>query len=112
MAEHAQIFNGLIEDLIGTFSDNEFDIIFTMAVLEHIHTDSEWIFSEMARIVNEIIITIEDEHEVSWRHFPRKYKEIFESLGMKQVEQINCSAEVGLNNNFVARVFRKNSSWN
>ena len=79
-----------------------------MAVLEHIHDDSKWVFQEMARITKKYLICIEDEHGVSWRHFPRNHKEIFEVLGMKQVEQIHCQNVAGINDrNFYARVFKK-----
>lgn len=74
MAKNAKIINKPVEDAIGTFKENEFDIVFTMAVLEHIHPDSDFIFPEMARITNRYLITIEDERWVSWRHFPRNYK--------------------------------------
>ncbi|KYK28210.1 MAG: class I SAM-dependent methyltransferase [Theionarchaea archaeon] len=107
MAGHANIYNKSVEEAIRDFEDNEFDIVFTMAVLEHIHRDSEWIFSEMVRITRNFLITIEDERSVSWKHFPRNYKEIFESQIVKQVEVINCSAVEGLDSNFFARVLKK-----
>jgi hypothetical protein len=69
--------------------------------------DSDFLFSEMVRITNRYLITIEDERGVSWRYFPRNYKKIFKSLGMKQVCQYHCSEAEGLNSNFWARVFTK-----
>lgn len=101
----ARIYNSPVEDVIREFSDSEFDIIFTMATLEHIHKDSEWVFGEMAR-VSKLIITIEDEHGISKRHFPRDYKKVFEGLGMKQVEEIDCSDVEGLGSCH-CRVFKK-----
>jgi SAM-dependent methyltransferase len=105
MAKSAKIINTPVEDVIGTFKENEFDVVFTMAVLEHIHPDSKFIFSEMVRITRRNLITIEDEKGISWRHFPHNYKKIFESLGMKQVYQYNCREVDGLGSNFWARVF-------
>lgn len=107
IAKNAKIINKPVEDAIENFKENEFDIVFTMAVLEHIHPDSDFLFSEMVRITNRYLITIEDERGVSWRHFPRNYKKIFKSLGMKQVCQYHCSEAEGLNSNFWARVFTK-----
>jgi 2-polyprenyl-3-methyl-5-hydroxy-6-metoxy-1,4-benzoquinol methylase len=49
------------------------DIVFSMAVLEHIHEDSSVVFEEMRRIARKLVVTIEDEHERGWRHFPRDY---------------------------------------
>lgn len=107
MAGHASICNKSVEESIRDFEDNEFDVVFTMAVLEHVHEDSEWIFSEIVRITRGFLITIEDERCVSWKHFPRNYKAVFEFEGMKQVEEINCSKVEGLYSNFFARVFKK-----
>jgi len=107
MARHAKICNMSIEEVIKEFSDGEFDVVFTMAVLEHIHTESEWIFAEMVRITNDVLITIEDERGLTWRHFPRNYKKIFASPGVKQIEELNCSEVDGLGSDFSARVFRK-----
>ena len=44
MARHTKICNMPVEEIIGEFRDNKFDVVFTMATLEHVHTDSEWIF--------------------------------------------------------------------
>ena len=103
MAKNAKIINEPVEDVIKNFEDDEFDIVFTMAVLEHIHPNSDFIFQEVVRITKRFLITIEDEKGVSWRHFPRNYKKIFEALGMKQIYQSNMVE--GLNHNFYARVF-------
>ena len=57
------IDQGTIEDRIKDME--RCDLVFTMAVLEHIHLDSEWVFSEMARIAKKYLITIEDEKNSS-----------------------------------------------
>ena len=92
-----------VEEKIREIPDNYFTLIFTMAVLEHIHPNSEWIFAEMSRITK-YLITIEDEHQRSWRHIPRDYGCIFSGLGM---EQIGSGAIKGLSRSFIGRVFRK-----
>lgn len=107
MASHVKIFNGPVEEIIRDFKDNEFDIVFTMAVLQHIHTDSEFVFTEIVRITRDFLAIIEDERCASWKHFPRRYKEIFEPQGMKQIEESNCNEIEGLSSNFFARVFKK-----
>lgn len=105
MARTAKIYNAPIEDVISKFKRNEFDIVYTMAVLEHIHTDSNWIFSEMQRITKSYLITIEDEAGVSERHFPRNYKQVFEPLGFAQIEEQDCQKVMG--SGFELRVFKK-----
>ncbi len=100
----AIIYQGTIEDHVKELK--EYDLVFTMAVLEHIHRDSEWVFSEMVRIAK-CLITIEDEKNVSERHFPRNYKNVFEALGLSQTYEKHVSQNEGLNSNFFARVFKK-----
>ncbi len=108
MANHTKIYNEPVETIITEFRDGQYDLVFTMAVLLHIHTESEWIFPQMARITNDLLITIEAEWGEAWKRFPRNYKNIFEPLGMKQVEKLNCG-KVGfdLTDDYVARVFKK-----
>ena len=89
MARKIIIHNQAIEDVIKGFKDDAFDVVFTMAILQHIHPKSEWIFSEIVRITKSFLIIREAEGYISWRHFPRNYKKIFERLGMKQIEAYN-----------------------
>jgi 2-polyprenyl-3-methyl-5-hydroxy-6-metoxy-1,4-benzoquinol methylase len=103
----AQIYVGPVEEAIKTYDAGQFDLVYTMAVLEHIHRDSEWIFTEMVRITRHLIITIEDERGFSERHFPRCYDKIFTELGMTEIESHDCTGIEGLGTGFVARVFRK-----
>ncbi len=100
MARHITIHNKSIEEIVRGLEDDTYDIVFTMAVLQHIHTKSEWIFPEIVRITRSFLVTVEGEGYISWRHFPRNYKKVFEPLGMKQIEVIEDTG-------FFARVFRK-----
>jgi len=106
LSEKARIVINSIEDWIET-SEAEFDLVFTMAVLEHIHNDSEWIFPEISKITKNYLITIEDEKTLSSRHFPRNYQNIFEKLGMKQIFQDDCKEMLNWKGKFFARVFQK-----
>ena len=101
--KNAHIYWDSIENITMPHADT----IYTMAVLEHIHPDSEWIFEEMVSKANKHIITIEDEHGTSWRHFVRNYKNVFENLGLTQIYEYNCEKVPGLNKNFFARIFTK-----
>jgi len=107
LAAHTEIHNAPVEDVIRTIPDGAFDIVFTMAVLEHIHKDSEWTFREIARIPNAYLITIEDEKSSGWGHFRRNYRRVFEKLGLEQIESMNCRGIEGLGDGFVARVFER-----
>lgn len=103
----AALRNAPVEEVVRTFVDREFDVVYSMAVLEHLHRDSEWVFAEMARISNRWVITIEDEYGIGERHFPRNYGRIFTALGYDQVEVRECADIEGLGGGFYARVFRK-----
>jgi hypothetical protein len=76
-----------------------------MAVLEHIHPDSEWLFGRLAQMAQKCLITIEDEVHATQRHCPRNYRNVFEPLGLKQVEEQKCPDSALLDDSFVARVF-------
>ncbi|GEL78473.1 hypothetical protein TMU01_27080 [Tenuibacillus multivorans] len=79
--------------------------MFSMAVLEHIHTDNDWVLEQIARITKSHLIVIESESWDSERHFPRNYKKIFESLGFKQIE-VDEECE-GFGKTFICRVFER-----
>jgi SAM-dependent methyltransferase len=104
----ATLINAPIESAIGEMADDSFELVYSMAVLEHIHPDSEWVFAELVRIARRFVITIEDEASVSERHFPRNYREVFEPLGLVEIESVEDLSTVdGLDSSFRARVFRK-----
>lgn len=74
-----------MEEGLPSMQINSYDLVFTMAVLEHLHKDSEYVFKDIARIAKQYLLTIEDESGISKRHFPRNYQAIFEPLGLKQI---------------------------
>lgn len=92
-----------IEDVVQRFHDGTFDLVFSMAVLEHLHDDSAGVFPHIARITKRTLVTIEDERDYSERHFPRDYQRIFEPLGLRQVEAIEAVPD--MTDAFVSRVF-------
>jgi 2-polyprenyl-3-methyl-5-hydroxy-6-metoxy-1,4-benzoquinol methylase len=95
----ANLINSSIEDCILKFKDNEFDTIFTMAVLQHIHNDSIWIFEHIARITNEYLFLIEL-NVYSW-------EKIFTNLGFSLIEKRSCYLIKGLEKYF-AWILKKN----
>jgi len=105
LARHATLRNESIEDAARGFRDREFDVVYTVAVLEHIHTDSDWVLGEMARATGRALITMEDERSKTWRHFPRNYRDVFEGVGLRQVKEVPLGPAQALSDGFVARVF-------
>jgi len=100
-----KIFDSSIEDFLKK-SETKYGLIFTMAVLEHLPKKSEWVFAEMSKRAK-YILTIEDEKSLNKICFPRNYKKIFESLGMKQIYECGCEGvHLTLTKGFKARVFQ------
>ncbi|WP_067724751.1 class I SAM-dependent methyltransferase [Oceanobacillus damuensis] len=106
LAQNAKIIHSPVENIIKELPSRGFDLVFTMAVLEHIHPDSDWIFEDIARITGSYLITIEAETAKHWRIFPRNYKKIFKKFGLKQVEEHHCDTKSGLRG-YTLRVFKK-----
>ena len=77
------------------FGDGEFDVVCSVNVLSHIHPDSEWVFSELARVATSGLVLVEDEHSRSMWDFPRNYRRIFEGFGMAQLHEEACPAKDG-----------------
>lgn len=98
------VFVSPVEDVIASFLDDSFECVFTMAVLEHIHYDSDWVFSHIARIAKRI--TIEDELRSGVRHFQRNYERVFTEYGMRQIHMEDRS-KLRLPTGFVLRVFER-----
>ncbi len=78
------VYRGPAEQSIKYHKTNSFDLVFTVAVLEHI-PDSTRFFNQIVRVTSKYLLTLEDEKTVSDRHFPRNYEKIFSRLGMKQI---------------------------
>ena len=108
MAAGSDIRIGRAEEVLPALEE-PFDLVFTMAVLVHIHFDSDPIvFPNLARLAGRALITVEDERHRSWRHFTRDYREVFEPLGLRQVRELECGPlGIGLPSDYVARVFER-----
>lgn len=105
-AAAADIRVGTIEAAVDDFAAGTFDVVFTMAVLEHLHPDSEWVFEKIARLTKHTLIAVEDERGQSWRHFPRNYEKIFSDLDMTVVHRERCDDVQGLGSAFYVTVAR------
>jgi len=97
---------------ISTYPKNKFDVIFTMATLEHIHPkEAGIVFSMMGYIAKSHIITCEDEKAVFWRAFSYRYKNSFEFLGFKELEtfELLCKNEIDTSGDctLTYRIFKK-----
>ena len=100
-------YEGRIEDRIFWLSAASIDIVFSMAVLQHIHPNSEWIFPDIARVAKRGIVTIEGETRDTEGIWPRNYGEIFTDLGWTEATTASCGHVEGLGDTYIARTFVK-----
>lgn len=61
LAAEATIHLDAIETVVPTIEDDAFDAIFSVETLQHLHPDAEWIFPELARITDGLLVTAENE---------------------------------------------------
>lgn len=61
LAEAGNFSFEAIEDVIDTFEPCQFDAVFSVETLQHIHHDHQWVFDEVARITDRLLITVEIE---------------------------------------------------
>lgn len=100
----ATVHIGTIEEVLPRLGG--FDLIYSKAVLCHLHPDSEAaVFANMAHQAH-TIITIEDEQtSTSGRHFARNYRSVFAAFGFRQVEYVH--EPEGLNASYCGRVLTR-----
>jgi len=107
MYKNSQILNGSFEEIVPNLPDNKFDLVYSTAVLMHLHPNSNFIFEHISRISRKYIMVLELEDNIMDRIFPRKYKKIFENLGYKQVFFEKNENKTPMYRNYHFRVFQK-----
>ena len=80
----SEVHLGAAGETLPKFADDEFDLVFTMAVLEHIHPDESTVFDDMARI-GKHVLAIEPEGRLSHRQFPHDVPKEFGDRGLTMV---------------------------
>lgn len=100
LAETGTFHTGAIEDILPKMDDDAFDAVYSVETLQHVHPDEEWVFEEIVRVSNDLVITAENEGnspdrgrenlDVSYvdDEFPlyhRDWNEVFTGLGLAQL---------------------------
>jgi len=83
----ATLYHGPGEEVMPRLPDASADVVFTMAVLLHIHPSSHEVLEHMVRIARRHLCVVEAENVLSAYIFPRNYKHVFERLGCVQVRE-------------------------
>ena len=60
-AAAGNFYQDAIESVVETMDDREFDVVFSVQTLQHLHGDSTWVFDEVRRIAGKLIVTVEIE---------------------------------------------------
>ena len=79
---------GSFEESLPSISDKSIDVVFSMAVLMHVHPSSSKVFSEMVRIASRYVVVVEQEYGNCEYVFARNYKRVFAKLGCKELDKI------------------------
>lgn len=61
LAEEGTFHIDAIEETVPEFDDGQFDVVFSVETLQHLHPDDGRVFDELARITGERLITVENE---------------------------------------------------
>ncbi|WP_459889443.1 class I SAM-dependent methyltransferase [Halostagnicola bangensis] len=61
LSSDARIHTRAVEDIVESFEDGEFDVVYSVETLEIIPPKNDWVFGEIARITDDALITVEEE---------------------------------------------------
>ena len=102
LAEDGRFRVEAIEDAVGGFDDGQFDAVYSVETLQHLHPDSDWVFDELARVVDGVLVTVEVESPVDGTGsddpsvnyvdakvplYYRDWRAVFEPRGFEQVDE-------------------------
>jgi len=100
LAEAGTFHTGALEEVVPEFGDGQFDVVYSVETLQHIHPDNEWVFAELARVTSNLLVTAENEGNSPERgrrgndvscvrdDFPLYYRDweaVFSELGLAQL---------------------------
>ena len=63
LAEAGTFYADAIEKTVPEFADDRFDAVFSVETLQHIHPENEWVFDELARVTDDLLVTAEIEDD-------------------------------------------------
>ena len=84
---------GSLEDTLPLLPMDSCDVVFTMAVLMHVHPNSNGIFSEIIRVARKYVVTVEPEFANCGYVFSRNYRRLFQRLGCTQLSSMKIGID-------------------
>ncbi|SDY57625.1 hypothetical protein SAMN05444004_10239 [Jannaschia faecimaris] len=88
LKSNATILLQAAQPAMPKLASGKFGLTLTMAVLLHLHPDSEWIFGEMLRVTEGYLVVIGIEKQSNYKVLARQYRQDFESLGAIQIHDV------------------------
>ncbi len=100
LTETGTFHTGALEEVVSEFGDGEFDVVYSVETLQHIHPDNGWVFEELVRVTSDLLVTAENEGNSPERgrpdnavscvqdDFPLYYRDweaVFSGLGLAQL---------------------------
>ena len=67
LADSGTFYVDAIENVVPDFADGAFDVIYSVETLQHLHPDVEWVFEDIARVTDSLLITVENEGDTDAR---------------------------------------------
>ena len=50
-----------IESAVPEFDDDQFDAVYSVETLQHVHPDEAWVFADIVRVAGDVVVTVENE---------------------------------------------------
>lgn len=97
LADRGSFHATAIERFAPQRADGEFDVVYSVQTLQHVHEDDAWVFEELARITGQLLVTVENEGDGEGSEdvryvdedlplYVRDWEAIFTDFGFEQVE--------------------------
>ncbi|MEF8840181.1 MAG: class I SAM-dependent methyltransferase [Haloarculaceae archaeon] len=61
LADAGTFYFDAIEDVVEGVEDGWFDAVYSVQTLQHVHPESAWVFEELVRITDDLLVTVENE---------------------------------------------------
>ncbi|TYL38272.1 class I SAM-dependent methyltransferase [Natronococcus pandeyae] len=59
LAEAGTFYRAPLEDVVRDVTDDRFDVVYSVETLQHLHPDAEWVFDELIRLTETLLVTAE-----------------------------------------------------
>ena len=93
LTELADVHLGDAAEVLGGMPASAYDVVFSMAVLVHVHPANNQVMAEMVRVARRYVCVVEAEDVTCGYLFARNYARVFERLGCTEVRTAPILAE-------------------